>query len=136
MKPAAYSRRFLRIKPDPPVYGEIRIVQIGRRHVLSSHARVRLLDISSGGVRFASVLKLPADSKVVLELSMEFDGRWYRYEGYVVSSLKTEVHEYEYGFCFKHPGTELRQLLLKIFEQISSKRDRYILLRMPKDRSN
>jgi hypothetical protein len=131
VRPTAYSRRFLRIRPDPPIYGEIRIIRVGERHVLSNRARVRLLDISYGGARFVSVLKLPADSKVMLELTIKSDGTEYRFEGHVVSSLNTEVHEYEYGFCFIHPESRLRQLLLKIFSRISSKQDRYIVLRMP-----
>lgn len=135
MKPTTYSRRFLRIRPDFPLYGEIRIVRIGERQVLSNRARVRLLDISSGGVRFASVLKLPADSKVILELSMEYDGIKYRFEGHIVSSLNTEVREYEYGFCFIHPKAELRQMLLKLFSQVSQNRDRYIIIRMTRDQS-
>jgi hypothetical protein len=126
LKQTAYSRRFLRIRPDVPLYGQIRIVQVRGRHVLSNQARVRLMDLGTGGVRFASVLKLPADSDVILELSMEYEGTVYRFEGYIVSSMNTEVHEYEYCFCFMHPEAGLRQLLLKIF----ARHERFIIIRM------
>lgn len=136
MEPTTYSRRFLRIKPVAPIYGEIRIVHIGGRKVLSNRARVRLLDICAGGVRFASVLKLPADSKVILELSMELDGIRYRFEGHIVSYLNVEVREYEYGFCFAQPEMKLRKVLMKIFNSTSAMQDRYIILRMSQGKSN
>ncbi len=136
MEPTAYSRRFLRIKPDSPLWGEIRIIQIGGKHVLSNMARVRVLDIGCGGVRFASALKLPAGSNVMLELSMRSEGAEYRFGGYIVSSLNTGVCGYEYGLCFIKPDIKLRQLLLKIFGRNSARQDRYIIIRMSRGQPN
>ncbi len=136
MKQTTYSRHFVRIKPDCPVYGEIRIVHVGGRHVSSKCARVRLLDISCGGVKFASFLKLPVGRNVVLELSVEFENVKYRLQGYVAGYCNSEVQEYEYGYCFLRPEPKLRPVLIKIFNNISARQDRYIILRMSQGLQN
>ncbi len=136
MEPTTYSRHFLRIKPDYPVFGEIRVVRIAGRHVLSNQARVRLVDISSGGVGFVSVLKLPVDEKVILELSIKLDETEYRSEGYIVRSLNAGVCEYEYGFRFMQPAIKLRQPLQKIFGRLLASQDRCIIIRMSPGQSN
>ena len=136
MKKAIYSRRYVRIKPDFPVFGEIRIVRIEGRHVSSNSARVRLLDISCGGARFASVLKLPASKNVILELSIEYDDVKYRVEGYVTCYCNSGVKEYEYGYCFLRPEPRLRKVLINIFNSISARQDRYIILRMSQGLEN
>lgn len=129
VKRTSYSRRFLRIRPCFPLHGRIRIVQIGEKRVHSGQALVRLLDLGCGGARFESVLRLPADRKVTLELSMSLDGTEYRLKGRIVSSKKKEIYGYEYGLCFLEPEHRLRKPLQKIFGQ----HEKYIVFRMQRD---
>ena len=130
MKPNTYSRRFLRIKPYMPIFGEIRLVNAGGRPVVSNWARVRLLDISSGGVRFVSVLRLPIDTTVVIELSMDIEGKRHLVKGYIVRAFNTQVNGYEYGYCFLQQEPKLKHVLIKIFNTGAFRQGRYIIFKM------
>jgi len=84
MKPKVYARKFLRISPDTPLYGSARIVSIGNRRVSTGIAIVRILNISSGGLRFVSKLSMPVDHTVILQLNLRLDKTAYCIQGYIV----------------------------------------------------
>lgn len=128
VEPKTYSRKFLRIKPESPLYGAVSIVRIGERRVYSGTARVRLLDISPGGLRFVSVLKLPADSLVILEVELNINGLQYCIQGRIVYSCSTEVNEFEYGFRFLEPNYDLRETLKIVFNRMSVRKNRRIII--------
>lgn len=118
MEQKIYSRKFLRINPDLPLYGAATIVQVGLKKVYTGTARIRITNISPGGLRFVSSLRLPADRKVILEISLQLDGVSHSLQGYVVHCTSTEVNEYEYGFSFLKPDGNLREALKKLFSRI------------------
>lgn len=128
MKSKVYARKFLRICPDTPLFGTASIVRIGNKRVYTGITRVRILDISPGGLRFVSSLKLPVDSTVILELSMKLDETSYCLQGYIVQSSNNEVCEYEYGFCFLEPDANLRESLKKLFNRMYIKLNRNIIV--------
>ncbi|HEX2946473.1 MAG TPA: PilZ domain-containing protein [Clostridia bacterium] len=128
MEHRAYSRRFFRIRPENPLFGTISIVRIGARRVFSNAARVRILDISPGGLRFVSSLKLPVDSSVILEAALVLGGLEYCLRGCIVHVIGSEVNEYEYGLKFPEPDPELRETLKKIFSRISVRQNRHIIV--------
>lgn len=131
MERIGYSRRFLRIIPYMPLYGTASIVRIGSKRVYTNSARVRILNISPGGLRFVSSLRLPADRKVILEICFQLDGMNYCLQGYVTYCCSNEVCEYEYGFCFSEPDTSLRDTLKKLFARMLVMSDCHIVfLRM------
>jgi len=113
------------------MYGEIRIIQVRKKHTVSNSARVRILDICPGGVRFVSALRFPADSKVILELTMTVECQEFRFEGFVRHSRSKGSFGYEYGFCFREPDEGLRSALLKIFGRKMTRLGRHIILLKP-----
>jgi hypothetical protein len=124
----AYSRKFFRIKPESPLFGTISIVRIGDRRVFSNAARVRILDISPGGLRFVSSLKLPVDTSIILEAILKLGDSEYCLQGCIVHMVGSEVNEFEYGMKFLEPDPELRETLKKIFSRISVRQDRHIII--------
>jgi c-di-GMP-binding flagellar brake protein YcgR len=128
MEPKAYSRKFFRIRPESPLFGTISMVRVGKRRVFSNAARVRILDISPGGLRFVSSLKLPADSSVILEAVLKLAGLEYCLQGYIVHVTGSEVNENEYGLRFLEPDPELRETLKKFFSGISVRQNRHIII--------
>lgn len=128
METKIYARKFLRISPDTPLYGTASIVRVGTRRVYTGTARVRIMDISSGGLRFVSSLRLPVDNRVILELSLKLDEMHYCLQGCIVHSSNTEVCEHEYGFRFLEPDLNLRESLKKLYNRMSVRLNRHIVI--------
>jgi hypothetical protein len=123
-----YARKYLRINPDQPMFGTASIVQVGSKRVYTGSARVRILNISPGGLRLVSSLRLPADDRVVLEICFKLDGMEYCLKGCIVHSNCTEVSEYEYGFRFSEPDDNLREALKKLFSRMYVISNRHIVI--------
>ncbi len=128
MEQKKYSRKFLRINPDQPMFGTASIVQVGVKKVYTGSAKVRILNLSPGGLRFVSSLNLPADSRVIIEICFMLDGADYCLKGCVVHSRATEVSEYEYGFRFLEPVGNLREALKKLFSKMYVMSNRHIVI--------
>lgn len=135
MERRAFSRKYLRIKPDIPVIGTIGILHVGRRQTKSRQAKVRIIDISPGGARFATVLKFPVDPEVVLQLTVTLGGASYYMEGTIVNRSGSGDKVYEYGFCFTKPEIRLKSVLMPIFAKSVNMHNRYIIVISPNDSS-
>jgi hypothetical protein len=123
-----YARKYLRLNPDHPMFGTASIVQVGAKRVYTGSARVRILNISPGGLRFVSSLRLPVDDRVVLEICFEIDDLDYCLKGCVAHSIGTEVSEFEYGFRFREPDQNLREALKKLFNRMYVMSNRHIVI--------
>lgn len=123
-----YSRKYLRIKPDNPICAEITIVQVGTKIVKTGVAGVNILNLSPGGLKFISRLNLPVDASVLLELHFKVVEQDFRLKGYIVYKSCVEIHEYEYGFCFFEADETLRIYLKKLFNNMSVKMERHIVI--------
>ncbi len=110
-----YARKSLRIRPVSPLCADACIVQVGDRAVHTNITRIRVLDISSGGLRFASPLIFPVKRTVIIKVLLELDFRQYILHGFIVHSNKSEVSEYEYGLCFVEPNEKLKESLKRMF---------------------
>ncbi len=105
----------MRIKPESPIFADISIVCIGDKKVITGTARVRIADLSPGGLRFLSPLSLPADNRVLIELLFTVLDRTFKLNGHIVHKTAVEVNEYEYGFRFTQADAELRACLKQLF---------------------
>lgn len=123
-----YSRKYLRIKPDDPICAEITIVRVGQDMVRTGSARVRVLDICPGGLKFTSVLNLPVNDSVCLEMYFQVSGMSFRIKGCITHKRSTEVREYEYGFCFLDPDDTLRTCLKKLLNNMYVRMERHIVI--------
>ncbi len=131
MEQRVYTRKNLRIRPEQPLYGSVAIVQIGVKFVTSGEARVRIPDISSGGLRFLSRLKIPVNPSVILEMTLKFDDLSYSIQGRIVRRSNNEAGEFEYGFQFLGQSHCLRETLKESFCKIfCTKSKNTIILRL------
>lgn len=131
MKLRNYARKSLRIRPENPLCADACVVQVGDRAVHTSTTRVRILDISLGGLRFASSLKFPVNRNVTLKVLIELDFHEYILHGFIVHSIKAEVGEYEYGLCFVEPNEGLKEPLKKMFGRMLKKVGENIIIVKP-----
>jgi len=122
------GRRYLRIRPEIPIHADMTIVQVGNRKVGTGTARVRVSDISPGGLRFISSLNLPADKSVLIELKFRLAEQDFRLKGHIAHKCGTEVCQYEYGFCFVECNDTLRACLKRLFNNMTVKMRRQIVI--------
>ena len=127
MAERSYVRKYMRIKPENPVYAGITIVRVGRNNVTTGTARVRIIDISPGGLKFASPLSLPVDSRVLIELGFSILEYNFRLCGHVVHKCGAEAGEYEYGLCFSEADDILKTCLKKLFNNMCIRLNRHIV---------
>lgn len=128
MEQKLYKRKYMRIKPDMPLYGTLDIVDVRGKAVTTGKARIRILDICPGGLRFVSSLKFPVDSRVIMEISFAIEDSVYCICGYIVHSCGIEKHEYGYGFSFKEPDEYLKDSVRKLFTSMSVRSNRHIVI--------
>jgi len=123
-----YGRKYLRIKPESPVYADITIVRISGNEVSAGKARVRLTDLSPGGLRFVSQLSFPVDNRVIIEFSFTVLGYSFKLCGHIIHKTGIEVNEYEYGLCFSESDDNLKTCLKKLFNNMCIKLNRHIVI--------
>lgn len=122
-----YGRKYMRIKPESPAYADVTIVRIGESKVVAGTARVRLVDLSPGGLRFVSPLSLPIDDRVLLEFRFAVLEHTFKLNGRIIHKTGMEVNEYEYGFCFSEADEHLKTCLKKLFNNRFIRLDKHIV---------
>jgi len=123
-----YKRKYLRIKPDFPLYGSLRIVGVGSKKVHTGTAKVRIIDISPGGLRFVSSLRFIADRRIMIEITFSIEEKEYCLTGWIVQGYNTEVNQYEYGVCFNQKDENLRESIKRLYRKIMVKMEKHIVL--------
>jgi len=123
-----YKRKYLRIRLDFPLYGSLKIVGVGCKKVCTGTARIRIIDISPGGMRFVTSLRFPSDNRLTIEISFMIEGREYCLRGRIVHGTSTEKNEYEYGLCFNEKDENLRESIKRLYRKIPVRLERHIVL--------
>lgn len=123
-----YGRRYLRIKPDRALNAEMYIIQIESQNVKTRSSKVRILDISPGGLRFTSALDFPVQPRIVLEFKIQKEEQNTCLGGSIVHKSEAEEGLYEYGVCFSTTDESFRGFLLKLFNLSSISKNKYILV--------
>lgn len=123
-----YCRKYMRIKPESPVFADITIVRIGECKVVTGTARVRLTDLSPGGLRFVSPLSLPVDNRVLIELKFNMLEHTFKLNGHIVHKTGIEINEYEYGFSFTEADDELRSCLKNLFNNMIVRMNKHVVI--------
>lgn len=123
-----YGRKYFRIKPENPIFADLAIVYIGERQVATGTARVRVTDISPGGLRFLSPLNLPADNRVILELNFKLSDQRFKMQGYIVHKAAMEDDGFQYGFCFKQTDDDLKVCIKKLFNNMLLRMNKHIII--------
>ena len=123
-----YGRKYMRIKPESPIFADITIVRVGESKVVTGTARVRLTDLSPGGLRFVSPLSLPVDDRVLIELKFTVLEHTFKLDGHIIHKIGIEVNEYEYGFSFTEANEELRSCLKNLFNNMIVRMNKHIVI--------
>ncbi|MBN6186821.1 PilZ domain-containing protein [Aneurinibacillus sp. BA2021] len=93
-------RQFFRLPLPHPLSSDVTIIRIKDNAVEAGKAQVLIEDISPGGLRFISDVKLPATPQVILEFETEILNNTIQLPGYIVRKLPREDELYEYGVTF------------------------------------
>lgn len=94
-------RKYFRVKTFVPICSDMRIMQIKGKFVDTPFTKICVLDLSGGGFRFLSELKLPISSEVVLEFQANILDHTLLLLGHIVRMDIVETHIYEYGVEFE-----------------------------------
>jgi hypothetical protein len=89
-------RRHIRLALHEGILAELRLIGIGRRMVQTRPGKVVLLDLSPGGLRFATTLLLPPDMECRVSIQCVLEGLNIEVKGRI---RHTAVHDHwlEYG---------------------------------------
>ncbi|WCK54706.1 PilZ domain-containing protein [Aneurinibacillus sp. Ricciae_BoGa-3] len=94
------KRHFFRLQLKEPLDAEMSIVQIKDQRIESKETLVKVDNISGGGLKYFSDLKMPVSHEIVLEFKMELNKEPLTLMGYNVWRVDREEGDYEYGVLF------------------------------------
>jgi c-di-GMP-binding flagellar brake protein YcgR len=121
-----YKRAYYRLKPRNVLYSRMTISKIGLKPVKTRHTRVRLIDVSPGGLKFTSSLKFPVSSEVVLEFSICTIEDCLFLQGHIVYRNEKNRGTYIYGVCFDNIDKVTHKLLVRILNSMKANMRYYI----------
>ncbi|GEN32875.1 MULTISPECIES: PilZ domain-containing protein [Aneurinibacillus] len=94
-------RQFFRLPLPHPLSSDVTIIRIKENAIETGKAQVLIEDISPGGLRFVSDVRLPATPQVILEFETEIMNKTLQLPGYIVRKiLRDQQGIYEYGVKF------------------------------------
>lgn len=93
-------RQFFRLPLPHPLSSDVTIIRIKDNAVEAGKAQVLIEDISPGGLKFVSNVKLPATPEVILEFETQILNNTVQLPGYIVRKVPREGDLYEYGVTF------------------------------------
>ena len=95
-----HQRQFFRLKLDPPLCADMTIVLIRGKTLETGSTTVLVEDLSAGGLRFLSHLKMPPSDQLVLQFDTELAGRKLSMYGHVVRCVPWKDIFFEYAVRF------------------------------------
>lgn len=110
-------RDFFRIKFKRPLGADMSIFKIGGKKVSLGSTEVVVFDISAGGLRFLSEIKLPVKSDIVLVFETEILKEELNLYGNLVWMKPYEKDIFEYGLEFVF-DEKLREGMLQLLNQL------------------
>ena len=110
-------RDFFRIKFKKPLGADMSIFKIGGKKVSLGSTEVVVFDISAGGLRFLSDIKLPVKSDIVLIFETEILEEELSLYGNVVWMKPYEEEIFEYGLEFVFDEKH-REVMLQLLNQL------------------
>ncbi len=123
-----YKRNYYRLKPRNVLYSKMTIRKVGLRPVKTHHTRVRLIDISPGGLKFSSGLKFPVSSEVILEFSICTIEDCVFMQGHIVYRNEKSRGTYVYGVCFDNIDESTHTMLVRILNNMKTNMRYYVFI--------
>lgn len=93
-------RKYYRHQFTSDLCGEMSVVEVAGKQVLTKKAYVCIKDIGAGGIRFESHLKIPTREDVTLEISTVLLGKKVVIQGKLSRIIERTNGFYEYGLRF------------------------------------
>ncbi|WP_099157606.1 EAL domain-containing protein [Virgibacillus ndiopensis] len=93
-------RNFYRVSLPFHVIGEMSIVEVNKRKVNLGSAQILIEDISLGGIKILSSLKLPVNSAVKFKFTIVLMGVKFKFDGDLVWKNKAKGETFYYGINF------------------------------------
>ncbi|WP_176560331.1 PilZ domain-containing protein [Brevibacillus dissolubilis] len=112
------SRNFFRIELDNPLLADMTIVEMRGQSIETGAASVLIDNISAGGLRYLSNLKLPASQHVILEFEVTILQYPIRLLGYSVRRREVAEDLYEYGVMFTIDD-ELQDFMVRLMNELA-----------------
>jgi hypothetical protein len=94
------KRQFFRLLLPHPLSADVTIIKIKENAIETGNTRVLIEDISPGGLRFVSNIKLPVTHEVILEFRTDILAKTLYLPGYIVRKTDRAMGIYEYGVKF------------------------------------
>ncbi|WP_052947332.1 PilZ domain-containing protein [Aneurinibacillus tyrosinisolvens] len=100
------NREFFRLAFPHPLVSNVTIIQIKGNAIDSGSTKVLIEDVSFGGLRFISPMKLPVNPHVILEFETIILKQEVQLPGYVVWKKEGQNGLHEYGVRFTIDDSE------------------------------
>lgn len=94
------QRKYFRIDLDYPLISNIVIKEFCGKEVDLESTEVLIDDIGPGGVRFSSIVKLPANPDILYKIETQILGEQLQLLGQIVWSREIDTNVYEHGLQF------------------------------------
>lgn len=107
-------RTYFRLQFNPPIRAEMTIVRVKGQTIETGIVSILIEDLSAGGLRFLSNLKIPATEHIILEFQITLLGQFIKLLGYVVRSIPITEEIEAYGVMFtidENKHNQVTQLL-------------------------
>ncbi|MEH7254539.1 EAL domain-containing protein [Neobacillus niacini] len=135
LKAKQNKRKHYRLNFPYPLEADMTLVSIAGRNMALGKSNVLIHDMSLGGLRYVSTLKLPVRGDVLFKFEIEILGKIIKLVGSIV--WKEEINEdlIEYGVQFKYEKDEQTALsrLLNTFDNLLKNRNKLPSYRVVKE---
>ena len=108
-------RKYFRIKLPLPLRAQMTILTFRKRKVSLGSTEVLIIDISPGGLRFMSHLRLPVQEEIIYGFSTNLDHTTIDLSGKIVWSQELYPGIFEYGLEFSISEIERDELIQVLF---------------------
>ncbi|WP_094548766.1 PilZ domain-containing protein [Petroclostridium xylanilyticum] len=118
-KPFINQREYFRIKMEKSLCAQMQIIQFKGKKISTKSTLVCIKDISAGGLRFLSNLKLPINSDIVLAFKTEILQKSIELPGHIVRINELHGNVYEYGVQFLFLDESARPKITALLDHFS-----------------
>lgn len=110
IKPDKERRKHFRFSFPGHLLAKINLTEVNNRKVSMGYATILIENISLGGIRFLSTLKLSVTSNIKLDFQLEIMNECFKLDGSLVYKNEEKLGVYSYGVSFSMTKDEQDQL--------------------------
>lgn len=111
MNDPSKMRKFYRLNFEYPIIGSFTLISVRGEPKKVGKSKILVKDISAGGIRFTSNMKLPTNIDFVIKVFISIGEISIEYPAQIIWRNQKEGKLYEYGFEFLIDEKDREQLL-------------------------